>query len=215
MSIREVKQPPLEEKEEKDDKSDVSSTDMSNDEDDIESIEEDEIEDNDFENEEEEYNDIEEENITDENELDIENDYEDGALEELENEDEDDITYQKIEDYVSTANLEKLHPEIKSANYDEINSLSRVVRDATGKIIDPLHTTPPFITKYEKARIIGTRTEQLESGAMPYIEVESHIINGRTIAIMEYEQKKIPFIIARPLPNKCIEYWRLDDLEFL
>ena len=68
---------------------------------------------------------------------------------------------------------------------------------------------------YEKARIIGTRTEQLESGAMPYIEVDSHIINGRTIAIMEYEQKKIPFIIARPLPNKGIEYWRLEDLEFL
>ena len=195
MSIREVNQLPLEEKDEKDDKSDISSTDMSNDE-----------EKNEYEND---------DNIIDENELEIENEYEDGVLEELENDEDDDITYQKIEDYVSSVNLEQLHPEIKCANYDEINALSRVVRDGTGKIIDPLHTTPPFITKYEKARIIGTRTEQLESGAMPYIEVDSHIINGRTIAMMEYEQKKIPFIIARPLPNKGIEYWRLEDLEYL
>ena len=33
--------------------------------------------------------------------------------------------------------------------------------------------------------------------------------------MMENEEKKIPFIIARPLPNKAIEYWRLQDLEII
>jgi DNA-directed RNA polymerase subunit K/omega len=136
--------------------------------------------------------------------------------EESEEEDDDDDTmYQKIENYVVGANLEKEHPEIQNVNFEEIASLSRVVRDKSGIIIDPLHTTVPFLTKYERARIIGTRAEQLESGAHPFVEVEPHVINARTIAMMEFEQKKIPFIIARPLPNKAIEYWRLEDLEYV
>ena len=32
---------------------------------------------------------------------------------------------------------------------------------------------------------------------------------------MEFDQKKIPFIIARPLPNKSLEYWKVSDLENL
>lgn len=128
---------------------------------------------------------------------------------------DDDTMYQKIENYVVGANLEKEHPEIKNVNFEEIAALSRVVRDKSGIIIDPLHTTVPFLTKYEKARIIGTRAEQLESGAHPFVKVEPHVINARTIAMMEFEKKKIPFIIARPLPNKAIEYWRLEDLEYL
>jgi len=129
--------------------------------------------------------------------------------------DEVDASYQKLEDYMILSDLEKLHPETQCINFDEIAALTRVVRDANSKIIDPLHKTPPFITKYEKARIIGARAEQIEVGAKPFVEVDSHIINSRTIAMMEYDLKIIPFIIARPLPNKTIEYWRLQDLEFI
>jgi hypothetical protein len=32
---------------------------------------------------------------------------------------------------------------------------------------------------------------------------------------MEFEAKKIPFILARPLPNGSVEYWHLSDLEIL
>ena len=129
--------------------------------------------------------------------------------------DEMDTSYQKLEDYMIMSDLEKMHPDSQCINYDEVAALTRVVRDANSKIIDPLHKTAPFITKYEKARIIGARAEQIERGAMPFVEVDSHIINARTIAMMEYDLKVIPFIIARPLPNKTIEYWKLQDLEFL
>ena len=126
-----------------------------------------------------------------------------------------DTSYQKLEDYMILSDLESLHPESQCINFDEVAALARVVRDANSKIIDPLHKTAPFITKYEKARIIGARAEQIERGAKPFVEVDSHVINARTIAMMEYDLKVIPFIIARPLPNKSIEYWRLQDLEFL
>ena len=35
------------------------------------------------------------------------------------------------------------------------------------------------------------------------------------IALKEYEQKKIPFIIRRPIPDGTCEYWKLKDLEML
>ena len=132
-----------------------------------------------------------------------------------ESDDENETTFRKLEECYVDTDLEKLHPEIRSVNFDEIKALSRVVRDGKGKIIDPLHTTVPFITKYEKARIIGARAEQLERGSMPFVELEPHVMNARTIAQLEFEQKRIPFIIARPLPNKAVEYWRVQDLEVL
>jgi len=41
------------------------------------------------------------------------------------------------------------------------------------------------------------------------------MIDGYLIALKELDQKKIPFIIQRPLPNGGSEYWRLCDLEML
>ena len=34
-------------------------------------------------------------------------------------------------------------------------------------------------------------------------------------ALKEYEEKKIPFIIKRPLPNGGCEFWKFKDLEIL
>jgi DNA-directed RNA polymerase subunit K/omega len=45
------------------------------------------------------------------------------------------------------------------------------------------------------------------------IEVEPTLIDGYLIALKELEQKRIPFIIQRPLPNGTSEYWRVSDLE--
>jgi DNA-directed RNA polymerase subunit K/omega len=132
------------------------------------------------------------------------------------NDDEDDEDYlQKFSKHINTNDLEKLHPGINMCNNEEVSALSRIVRDQKGRIIDPLHTTLPFITKYEKARIVGARAEQLDRGAIPMVKVDPEVINGRIIAEMELQQKKIPFILARPLPNGKVEYWRIEDLEFV
>jgi len=129
--------------------------------------------------------------------------------------DDDENYLQKFNDNIDTHALEKLHPSVQSVNNDEVAALSRVVRDAKGNICDPMHTTMPFVTKYEKARIIGARAEQLDRGAAPMIQVDPEMINGRFIAELEFKAKKIPFIIARPLPSGKVEYWKLEDLEDL
>jgi DNA-directed RNA polymerase I, II, and III subunit RPABC2 len=143
-----------------------------------------------------------------------EKDYE--TEEDSEEEEEYDNTHlQKFQENMNMSFLEKMHPETRSINYDEMVALARVVRDKNGKIIDPLHKTMPFLTKYERARIIGARAEQIDHGGEPFIPLEESIINGRTIALMEFEARKIPFILARPLPNGSTEYWHLHDLEVL
>ena len=135
------------------------------------------------------------------------------------NEDEDDEDgndyLQKLDSSLQQQIIADYHPELKSHNNVEIDILSRIVRDENGVIIDPLHKTIPFITRYEKARILGERAKQLNSGAKPVVDVEPSMIDGYLIALKEYEQKKIPFIIKRPIPNGGIEYWRFEDLEMI
>jgi hypothetical protein len=41
------------------------------------------------------------------------------------------------------------------------------------------------------------------------------VTDVKEIARLELEQKRLPFIIKRPLPNGTFEYWRLMDLLLL
>lgn len=127
---------------------------------------------------------------------------------------EDDENYlKKFDKDVKNNFLESYHPEVFSHNYEEVKMLSNVVRDENNVIIDPLHKTIPFLTKFEKSRILGQRAKQLDTGAQPFVNVEKGIIDGYVIALKELEQKVIPFIIKRPLPNGGFEYWKVSDLE--
>ena len=134
-----------------------------------------------------------------------------------EDEDDEDIdeSLKKLEKDIDNDIILKHHPEIIQNNYDEILALCKIVRNDKGIIVDELHKTYPFITKYEYARIIGMRAKQLNNGADPFVKVDRGMIDGYTIALKEMEEKKIPFIIARPLPNGGREYWKLQDLELI
>ena len=123
--------------------------------------------------------------------------------------------FQKLKSSVRDNFVETYHPESYSHNYDEIQTLSRVVRNSAGVIVDDLHKTIPIMTKYEKTRILGQRAKQINEGAQPFIKIDSTVIDGYLIAMKELEQKKTPFIIRRPLPNGGSEYWRIQDLEIL
>ena len=106
------------------------------------------------------------------------------------------------------------HPEFISHNTKEVNALSNVIRDANGNIIDELHKTIPFITRYEKAKILGERSKQLSySGVEPMINVPPDVIDCYEIAKLEYNANVIPFIIKRNLPDGTCEYWKFKDLE--
>jgi DNA-directed RNA polymerase I, II, and III subunit RPABC2 len=123
--------------------------------------------------------------------------------------------FQKLTRSVHESYIDTYHPESMSHNYDEIQTLARVVRNSAGVIVDDLHRTIPIMTKYEKTRILGQRTKQLNEGSPAFIKIDSTVIDGYLIAVKELEQKKTPFIIRRPLPNGGSEYWRVQDLEIL
>lgn len=135
--------------------------------------------------------------------------------EEEEEDEEDDHYLQKFDEGTKTNIINQYHPELLARNYDEVDILTRVVRNEAGVIVDPLHKTLPFLTKYERARILGERAKQIDAGAKAFVEVDPSIIDGYLIALAEFGEKKIPFIVKRPLPNGGCEYWKLSDLEIL
>lgn len=75
--------------------------------------------------------------------------------------------------------------------------------------------TDPCLTKYEKTKVLAERTQQIENGALLYIPLTDKLTTAYSIALEEFNQKKLPFIICRPLPNsKEYEYWKLNDLMY-
>ena len=122
---------------------------------------------------------------------------------------------QKMNEDIRRNIIEENHPECLNHNSLEVQAMCNVVRNSEGDIIDKLHKTYPFVTKYEKTRILGLRAKQINTGSKPFIDIPENIIDGYSIANMEYKEKKIPFIIRRPIPNGGSEYWKLKDLEII
>jgi DNA-directed RNA polymerase I, II, and III subunit RPABC2 len=127
----------------------------------------------------------------------------------------DEENYQKLETDINSQDLLQKHPCSVEHSYPEIQAFTKIIRNEKGEIVDELHKTLPFLTKYEYARIIGVRTKELNEGAEPFVDVDHNIIDGYNIAIKELEEKKLPFIVKRPLPNGSCEYWKLSDLELI
>lgn len=121
----------------------------------------------------------------------------------------------KIEKANQNEELLDFHPEIKQVNYKELQTLCKITKSKDGEIVDPLHTTIPILTRYEKAKILGLRAKQINNGSNVFINLDKNIIDGHLIAQMELKEKKLPFIIRRPMPNGGSEYWRVNDLELL
>ena len=116
--------------------------------------------------------------------------------------------------------LLKLHPE---ARIDTIESISMDIlltnvppsfTNADGQA-DPKHRSLPYLTQFEKTKILGFRTNQLSQGARPYIAVPQHITDIREIARLELEARRLPIILKRPMPDGTFEKWRLSDLLIL
>lgn len=122
---------------------------------------------------------------------------------------------QKMDSEITKNYILKYHPECLQHNYSEIAIMTKVVRDSSNIIVDPLHKTIPYLTKYEKSKVLGFRAIQIENDHPPFIAVPKNIVDSYIIAELELEQKKIPFIIQRPIPNGGFEYWYLKDLEII
>lgn len=71
--------------------------------------------------------------------------------------------------------------------------------------------TTKYLTKYERARILGTRALHLSMSAPPMVELEGET-DPLEIAMKELKQQKIPLIIRRFLPDNSFEDWSLNEL---
>ena len=75
----------------------------------------------------------------------------------------------------------------------------------------------PLMTKFERAKILSVRAQQIEAG-MPVLidpnKIPLNMVDTYEIAKLEFTQKAIPLMIKRHLPNGSFELWRLDDLSY-
>lgn len=96
------------------------------------------------------------------------------------------------------------------------NQPAKPSSDADKKIPEDKRTTTPYMTKYERARVLGTRALQIRYGIKLSVKGQKLIslsmnapvlvdLEGETdplqIAIKELNQKKIPLVVRRYLPD--------------
>jgi len=76
-----------------------------------------------------------------------------------------------------------------------------------------LNKTCNWLTQYEKAKVLGLRSTQLQQNYPPLINTTLN--DPILIAEEELKQGKIPYIIKRNLPNNNYELVKLHDLIIL
>ena len=94
-------------------------------------------------------------------------------------------------------------------NIDDIN-----IFNVTYEEMKKTYITSKFLNKYEKTKVISERVQQLANNSKPLISNPKNYDDIYQIAFEELRQKKIPFIIKRPI-NNTFEYWKLEDLRIL
>lgn len=94
---------------------------------------------------------------------------------------------------------------MEDANYGQDGKKKRT------KIPDNERITSRFMTKYEKARILGTRALQISKNAPLMVDPNDETDPYR-LAEMELSSKKVPFIVRRYLPDGSYEDWKASDL---
>ncbi|TYJ57972.1 hypothetical protein B9479_001330 [Cryptococcus floricola] len=86
-------------------------------------------------------------------------------------------------------------------------------RPRTGKAAkaNEVRVTTPYMTKYERARVLGTRALQISMNAPVLVPVEGET-DPLEIALKELAAKKIPLVIRRYLPDNSFEDWKVEEL---
>jgi DNA-directed RNA polymerase I, II, and III subunit RPABC2 len=118
-------------------------------------------------------------------------------------------------DYIEGGEEDDVDDDFK----DDIEIVSDEVEFKTYKnTLESISTTQkktiPFLTKYEKARIVGVRLQQLANGAKPSIPTKG-LRSIEEIVEMELKSRKLPFIVRRTLPNGKSEDWRMEEFEYI
>nr|GLL28148.1 DNA-directed RNA polymerase subunit 6A-like protein [Ipomoea trifida]GMC93004.1 DNA-directed RNA polymerases II, IV and V subunit 6A-like [Ipomoea batatas]GMC94435.1 DNA-directed RNA polymerases II, IV and V subunit 6A-like [Ipomoea batatas]GMC96326.1 DNA-directed RNA polymerases II, IV and V subunit 6A-like [Ipomoea batatas]GMC98492.1 DNA-directed RNA polymerases II, IV and V subunit 6A-like [Ipomoea batatas] len=115
---------------------------------------------------------------------------------------------------------EPVEPEIEEGvEPEEENAQQEDVPDALlgdddkneQEAVERPRKTSKYMTKYERARILGTRALQISMNAPVMVELEGES-DPLEIAMKELRERKIPFTIRRYLPDGSYEDWGVDEL---
>lgn len=112
---------------------------------------------------------------------------------------------------------------MQDASADQLGVFSQIrdYNDVVSVYNPEANVTSPVMTKYEKAKVLGIRTEQIARGARPMIDVPDNGVTmdgsdykwtSADIAFEELLQKRTPFVIVRYMPDGTREYWRVRDM---
>ena len=126
--------------------------------------------------------------------------------------DEDVSDREDVDDQISEGALDATAGEIfDSANLAvDILGASGSARRGGGVSTSERITTR-YLTKYERARVLGTRALQISMNAPVMVDLEGET-DPLKIAMKELREKKIPIIIRRYLPDGSYEDWAIDEL---
>ena len=145
------------------------------------------------------------------NDIDL-NDFDDND-DEREGDEEDDDDYDNIDETELKKEIgvdngdEDLFDCFYDIEHSEVNNIQNNDVPKEDRI------TMPYLTKYERVRVLGTRAKQISLGAKILVNnvdltTKSHI----EIATIELDLGVIPFKIRRPLPNGQVEEWKISEL---
>jgi len=104
------------------------------------------------------------------------------------------------------------HPECRLDYIEEIQQKLPIASYPPDNGSDKKHKSVPYLTLFEKTKIIGFRANQIAQGGRVFIHVPPHMTDVLEIARKELEEKRLPYILKRPMPDGTFEYVRLADL---
>ncbi|TXT59449.1 MAG: DNA-directed RNA polymerase subunit K [Promethearchaeota archaeon] len=79
---------------------------------------------------------------------------------------------------------------------------ARDLREKYKEVREYVKIGPIFLTRYEKARIVGARALQISFGAPILVEKPKDMIDPIKIAQLELKASILPLTIRRELPNE-------------
>ena len=121
-------------------------------------------------------------------------------------------TYQEDNDSITIEGVD-IDNEIDEENISSIGKIKILsINDEYSKYYSSTKKTSPFLTKFEKTKLIGIRAQMISKGSEPVIDVPPHIEDSIEIAELEFKQKKIPLFIKRYITNTEYEIWRPEDM---
>ena len=138
------------------------------------------------------------------NEIDSESDNE---IDEEENSDDD----ESIDELTEIDNIENTEVD-ENIIFEDIDPEKEL--NFNKRIPDEERISLPYLTKYEKVNLIGTRAKQISDGSDIYV-ISKNAKTAVDISKLELEYKRQPFKIKRTMPDGRYEIWSLDELEII